>query len=1032
MSTVLRRIAYPLRLSWLRLTRRGERVLLVGLGIACGAALLAAVLAGSLIARDRSLARATARLPQTDRVVRLLWGGIGSGAPNDPARIDAFARSAVTPLAGRPVRAMLLRQSESNGHLFDLGAIDGLAPFVRLTSGRLPRACTPSHCEVIQIGGSGPIPPIDGLRLVRVGRGGLASAVPLGNLITRETYRSVLSSSLRYHTAATPPLLLAEGVRGLARAAVFGPTYRSYVWTVPLGAHDVHPWTLDRFAEQVQRQRSRVEAQSLAYDLIAPVDELRAAEGTGTVAGRRLLLIGGESAALLLAFAVLAATGLRRDAEAEWRRLTWYGARRWQLALVSTAEVAVVAAAGAAVGWAVGAGVAALAAGRAHTPAGAVLAHSALSPRGIGFAAILAAAATVVVLLSLRAGAARVGGVTVTPVDVAAAGALVAIVIALARGAADTNALAQERGTGGVLLVLPALIAFVAAVIAARLLGPALARLERRARGAPAPIRLAALSLARSPGRAAVAGAFLVVSLGLALFAEAYRATLVHGQQDQASFVAPTDDVVRENLTQLVPVLQAAPLGRFSAIAPGTRAFAVLRDSGNVRRLQATRSVDVLGIPADALPSLRWRSDDASRSPRTLARLIRPSGEVVLRGVAIPADGRTLTLPVRTRGDDLAVRAVIVTPLGTASGIALGTTGARRLSAPIPRGARGGRLVALTFELTGTGLHGVPNGGQNAAPIAEGRMRLGVPRVDGKPLPFDRRTWSGTGGITDIGGGRLDYVVTGGTVARFRARQPTDEHPVPVVVTQALADAAGPGGILPIEVGNGTITAKVVATARRIPTVDGDAVLADAGTLATALDAGAPGAGARNEVWVEAARGEQARLDAALRRPPFDILEVTSRRAVLRDLESEPLARGTLTTLAAAALVALALALLGLLLGVVADLRDERGELFDLESQGAPPSTLRTHLRLRTALVASAGVLGGIVTGAVLAALIVALVTLTAGGGSPQPPLRLRLDWPVVALGIGLYALVGAALVAIATRRAFRADVAGRFAEAGT
>ena len=41
-STVLRRIAYPLRLAWLRLTRRGERVLLVGLGIACGAALLAA------------------------------------------------------------------------------------------------------------------------------------------------------------------------------------------------------------------------------------------------------------------------------------------------------------------------------------------------------------------------------------------------------------------------------------------------------------------------------------------------------------------------------------------------------------------------------------------------------------------------------------------------------------------------------------------------------------------------------------------------------------------------------------------------------------------------------------------------------------------------------------------------------------------------------------------------------------------------------------------------------------------------------
>src|SRR5439155_2168371 len=270
------------------------------------------------------------------------------------------------------------------------------------------------------------------------------------------------------------------------------------------------------------------------------------------------------AAALLLPFAVLAATGLRRDTEAEWRRLTWYGARRWQLALVSTAEVFAVALVGAAVGWAGGTGIGALVAGRADVPVGAVLGHSTLAGRGLLFAVVIAVAASLVVLLTLRAGSARLGGWNVTPVDVAAIGAIVAIVIAFARGAADASTLSTEKGTGGVLLVLPSLIVFVAAVFFARVLAPGLGLLARWGRHGSAPVRLAALSLARHPGRAAVAVGFLVVSLGLALFAEAYRATLVRGQSDQASFAAPVDDIVSEDLTRLVPVFQATSSERFA------------------------------------------------------------------------------------------------------------------------------------------------------------------------------------------------------------------------------------------------------------------------------------------------------------------------------------------------------------------------------------------------------------------------------------------------------------------------------------
>jgi hypothetical protein len=1025
----LRRIAYPLGLAWTRLARRGERVLLVAFGIAAGAALLAAVLAGSLVAQDRSVERATAHVPAEDRTVRLVWGGIASGPGTDVARLDEMSRRALAPLVRSPTRAMLFRTSQAQGHLFDLGAIDGLARYVHIRSGRLPERCSAARCEVLQLGGAGPIPSIPGLHLVRVGRATLDSPLPFGNLITRETYASVLSSALLYHTAPTPPLLLANGVEPLARIDVFVPTFRSYTWAAPLRPGSLHPWTIDSFARKVTQTRSALQFKSLRFDLTAPLAQLRAANEDGKVAGRRLLLIGGEAAALLLAFAVLAATGLRRDAEAQWRRLTWFGARRWQLVAGSVAEIGLVALVGAAVGWALGSGIGALVANRAGVPAGDVLAHSVVSGSGFALAAGIAVAAALVVLLSLRAGSARLGSLTVTPVDAAAVGALVAVVLALARGAADTQSLAEESGTGAVLLVLPALIAFVAAVVWARVLTPGLRVLERQGRTAPVPVRLAALSLARNPGRAAVAVAFLVVSLGLALFAETYRSTLARGETDQAAFTVPADFVVREDLTKLVPVFQAAPPRRFERIGAATP---VLRLSGNVRRLEGSPGLTLLGIPANDIPRIRWRSDYSALSREEIAERLRPAGDVSVRGVRLPENAQRLVLPFHARGDELAVRAVVITRTGGAQGIRLGTTTSKQLAANVPTSARGGLLVSFTFDLTNTGLHGVPNAGINAQALSQGNLRLGRPRVDGRSLPLDFASWTGSGGLTVKGPGRIHYVVTDVQVARFRARQPTDDHPIPIVASPQLAAAAGPGGVLPFNVATGTIVGRIVGTVRRIPTVGEDVVIADGPTVETALSAEAPGSGTPNEVWLDSPDGREHATAAALRHPPFDALEIDGHDALLHDLRSEPLARGTLFTLAAAALAALGLALVGLLLVVVSDLRDERGELFDLEAQGAPPDLLRRHLRLRTGLVATFGLVGGLATGAALAALVVALVTLTASAGSTELPLLLDVGWPTVLLGLLAYFLVAALLVSATTRRAFRADVAGRFAEVGT
>ena len=129
------------------------------------------------------------------------------------------------------------------------------------------------------------------------------------------------------------------------------------------------------------------------------LEELREAERDATVAGRRLLLVGGEAAALLIAFAVLAAGALRRDLAAARRRLTWNGATAGQRRLLTGTESAAVGFGGAALGWVVGSlagGAAAVAAGASAT---AVLGESALSPPGILLGLAVALGAALVVFL---------------------------------------------------------------------------------------------------------------------------------------------------------------------------------------------------------------------------------------------------------------------------------------------------------------------------------------------------------------------------------------------------------------------------------------------------------------------------------------------------------------------------------------------------------------------------------------------------------------------------------------------------------
>ncbi|HET8606019.1 MAG TPA: hypothetical protein VFL66_03215 [Gaiellaceae bacterium] len=1023
-GTLARRVAYPLRLVRARLARRIERTLLVGLGIAAGACVLALVDAGGVLIQDRNLERATAALAPSDRAVQVTWYGTVSTGRYAWSRIDEAVRPELETATGaEPIGTMLYHEASIGGHLVDLRAVDGAGRYVRLLSGRLPRPCVPSRCEVLRIAGSGPIPSAPGLRLVEVGRATMPVDAPFRDFLGRPPVdTAVVRGALSYHTPPQPPLVLADGVDGLSRSPLLSTFYRSYAWFVPVRPGSVHPWTVNAFRARIDRLRSDVGtgaglASSDAFDVTAPTDELAAAAAQGRAAAHRLLLLGGEAAALLLAFTVLAASSLRRDVEAARRRLAWHGARGWQLALFSLGESGAVAAAATLAGWGAGIGLAALAASRAGVPVAATLRHSAAADAGIGVAVALAAAAALLLYATLRAPAARIGGARFTATDALALGALVAIGVGLARGQADAGSLAAGNGTGAFLLLLPALVAFVAAVVCARLLVPLLRGLERAGRRGPLPARLAALSLARNPGHATVAAAFLVVSLGLALFAAVYRSTLVAGERDQAAYAVPADYLLSEDLSQLVPV---------SHVPTPAGAIPVVRQSGDVSRLETSQGADVLGIPAGDWTRLAgWRSDFSSRPLARLAAAVRPELPPALRTVPLPAGARRLELGVAGRGYPIRLRAIVRLGNGDFATVLLGATGSRPgvLRARLPAGSAA--LLGFDVEQLPSGRGPAANGGTGLQPTANGRVRLGPLRAGGRTLPVDWSGWTGIGGVAPRGGGVLAYALTPDVDSVFRLRQPTDGRPVPAVVSPALARAAGKDGLLPFDVGGERIVLRVAGVASHFPgSTQPDFVAADEGTLSTALNAQLPGLGQANELWVNGP-------GAAFAKPPYDLLTVQSRAQVEARLRDDPLARGALLVLAGTALVALALALLGLALGLAADLRDESGELFDLETQGAEPALLRRHLRLRTLVLAAVGVAGGIATGAVLSALVLDLVRVTASAAAPEPPLALTLDWRIVGLGAAGFVAVGAAVLGAATRIGFRRRVAGRFREVG-
>ncbi|MDX6522444.1 MAG: hypothetical protein QOF08_3049, partial [Gaiellales bacterium] len=441
---VLRAARPALSLAWARARARPGRGLLVAAGGAVATAGFGAVIGAGTITAELATRRAAEHLDPSQRQFTLGWYGVPP--VQGYASVDARAMAALARLSRASVaRSLIFPQLNLAGSSVDLAAVRNPGRYLHLNSGRLPGPCLPERCEVVQVGtvAAPDVIAQPGVRLVRVGIAEATAPLPLPGRAQSSGH------------GARAPFLVAGSVDQLSALPAFSALYRAYGWSAPLEPGRTHVWDIDGLLRREAQVQSSLFYPGSNFRVAGPDRALLDVRDRALVGQHRLLLVGGSAAALLLSFVLLAAGTLRADLDAEWRRLERRGARLWQRWLQAASEGAWMTLLGAAAGFAVACAAVAAIATHNGLDWSAVLAHSLLDGHGLALMAAAWLVSLAMLLAAERMPVAEAGIGPLSAVDVLAAAALAAVLLAAARGRADSSDL---RASDPLLPMLPALV----------------------------------------------------------------------------------------------------------------------------------------------------------------------------------------------------------------------------------------------------------------------------------------------------------------------------------------------------------------------------------------------------------------------------------------------------------------------------------------------------------------------------------------------------------------------------------------------
>jgi hypothetical protein len=938
-------------------------------------------------AQEDSVRAQLRELPPVQRSFRVLYFTV-AGEADYRAGTVADAVAAFRDVTARPRRVRISHSIEPDRPQGTrVVVVDDPRADVVLRAGRLPTGC----CEAV----------------VLAGQAGVGDTVRLS---PRLRVRIVGIGTLRRGLVPDRSDL---GRRALLVASFAGALGRlvtehgsTVITTARLEPGRVHAFALSDLRERLRVAIARLTRGDPLVRAAAPLGVLGDLEHRGDVSRERLLLVSGEGAALILAFAAFIAASRRREAEVVDEQLTTFGASRAQRLLARCGEQLLPGLVGtllALVGVAVGAAIVA-----AHRDLPLDFVNAALSlwtilvMVGVGVGGALLLAGSLVPRRAPRYG--------VGPLELAAVTALGLIVWqASTTGALDPDEV-KRSGAAPIVLLAPALAFFAVAVVLLRVVPPALRLGERLGRRRPLT-RLAFVSAARNAGQAAAATTFLAVALGTSLFSLDYLATIDRQARDQARFIVGTS-------------------ARTLAETTGTP---VLRLHGAVNEAYpsgAELAVRVVALPADRLADVEgWRDDFSPLSRGEIARRLRPAS-VLLAGPCLAADATAVRVWARSQ-TDYPRRIVLhfLLPDQRFALVELGVVFHRwtLLRARLD-GLSGAQLVGVQYEPTYTpisfkydpqgfvdlgpfeqlrrgGWEALPTIGQwNPTTSPDGRVGVLYPaRFRNAPVAAGTRF--------ELNGTFLPLVHPPSGLAPPLSGFETGA--VPALAGGPVADQAA-DGLVTLVVEGKALPVRVIGRARFFPTVvdrPHDFLVMDYDTLFATLNADQPGLAVPHERWFFG------------RPPAFAALTAARIESRLRD---DPLAAGTRTVLGVTGILAAVLGLVGLVLATRSALSSERGVLAEYEALGVSPIALRRTAQLRLFVLSALGIAAGVAGGLLGVRLIGAFVAVTGTARRPLPPIVAVVDWAAAAVVVAALVVAALAAAALVAGRTLREPAARR------
>ncbi len=644
-------------------------------------------------------------------------------------------------------------------------------------------------------------------------------------------------------------------------------------------------------------------------------------------------------------------------------------------------------------------------------------------------------------------------------------------------GAPLTRSVQGTVGIDPLLVAAPAIGLLAGSVVALRLLPMMASAIERMtARGRGLVSSLGARQLARRPLRYTRAALLLMLAMAMGVFAVSYTYTWTASQRDQADHQVGAEIRVEPGTRAGAPPRWALDQA-YAAVPGITARMPVDRSSVAASRSATGELLVLDAAAAPAVVTLRPDLSEtpladlmaplvAARPEVPMARLpdgtrrlrlnLRSSVDSLERMTTNPEDGTVTVVDVdpsvAALRPHLATRVVVrdgtgqlhrfhgeSTQIGSPQSVVveLGGTeaGDRTFTGPL-------ELLAVELVATLPSDLRIVRGdfaveGVDAAPAGEAveswaPVSLGIPggwratsSVYG--LPHDRvemaaagdrslRAAVGAPGLRALPG--VDRYGRGTTITFAPAvLDVLGREPVPAIATAAFLEASGR------DVGE-TTTAQIAGVRRPVtisgvvsgfPTVEPDApaLVMDLPTIALLRFAGSDAVDPATEWWFAAGESQRDAVAERLAARPIASRSVLTADARGRALATDPVALGIIGALAIGFVAAALFAVLGFVVSAAVSARERVSEFALLRAIGLSPAQLSSWLSLENAVLAAVSLVAGTALGLLMAWLVLPFVTVTQGGATPYPPVKVAVPWASIVIleAVAVVTLVTTVLV---------------------